>query len=74
MSLVLLCSAIVRSRSGQSHPGPKERALQRARSRRLQLLKGTVKAALQVRVGHNQDAFLIPGHQADLFWNACIQL
>lgn len=49
-------------------------ALQRARRSGLQLLEGAVKATLQVGVRHNQDTFLIPGHQADLLWNACIQL
>lgn len=31
-----------------------------------QLLEGAVKAALQVGVGHHQDALLVPRHQADL--------
>lgn len=54
-------------------PGLKA-ALQRAGCSGLQLLEGTVKAALQVRVGHNQDTFLVPRHQADLLRNACVQL
>lgn len=49
-------------------------ALQRTRSCGLQLLEGAVKATLQVRVRHNQDAFLVPGHKADLLWNTCVQL
>lgn len=39
-----------------------------------QLLKGAVETALQVRVSHHQDALLVPGDQADLFWDASIQL
>lgn len=73
MSLVLPCSAIVCSRSRQCHPGAK-RTLQRTGGCSLQLLEGTVEAALQVRVGHNQDTFLIPRHQADLLRNAPVQL
>lgn len=48
--------------------------LQRAGSHRLQLLEGIVKAALEVRVGDDQDAFLVPRHQADLLRNTCVQL
>lgn len=39
----------------------------------MQLLEGTVEATLQVRVGHDQDALLIPRHQADLLRNASVQ-
>lgn len=74
VSLVLPCSAIAFSRFWAVPTlGPKM-ALQRARSCGLQLLEGAVKATLQVGVRHNQDTFLIPGHQADLLRNACVQL
>lgn len=49
-------------------------ALQRAGGCGLQLLEGTVEATLQVRVGHDQDALLVPRHQADLLGNASVQL
>lgn len=48
--------------------------LQRAGSHGLQLLEGIVKAALEVRVGDDQDAFLVPRHQADLLRNSRVQL
>lgn len=48
--------------------------LQRAGSHGLQLLEGIVEAALEVRVGDDQDAFLVPRHQADLLRNTCVQL
>lgn len=73
MSLVLSCSAICAPGLGSPTPGPKG-ALQRARGCGLQLLEGTVEAALQVRVSHHQDALLVSRHQADLLRNARIQL
>lgn len=48
--------------------------LQRAGSHGLQLLEGIVEAALEVRVGDDQDAFLVPRHQADLLRNTCVKL
>lgn len=48
--------------------------LQRAGSHGLQLLEGIVEAALEVRVGDDQDALLVPRHQADLLRNTCVQL
>lgn len=58
---------------GGAIPGLK-RALQRAGSSSLQLLEGTVEAALQVRVGHNQNTLFISRHQTDLLRNARVQL
>lgn len=66
------CSAMC---SDSGSPTPCLRgALQRAVGSSQQFLEGAVKAALQVGVGHHQNALLIPGDQADLLWQSSIQL
>lgn len=70
-SLLFFCSASVLQ--DRAVP-PKGGVLQRAGSHGLQLLEGIVKAALEVRVGDDQDAFLVPRHQADLLRNSRVQL